>query len=234
MDVFFTAALLAICLAGLVGFLRWRFAYLFQPPLRIGLERAGDDLPGFAESYWTDLQARGFDRLGAWRIKEMPGVALVAFTQTFQKVTAVVYRHPVVGVFADVYSENDEGESLTMTSAPTGQALDQPPGRPKLFDRSLTIGRMYDLLLKQRPRGPYKLIDGSNFAHEFERAYTLEMAWRAARGGVTEEEVRRTADTMGIRSDETIRKATQKLQKQSDQSSEELQADTSESDRWPG
>jgi hypothetical protein len=55
-------------------------------------------------------------------------------------------------------------------------------------------------------------LDPGNFASKFETAYAEDMDWRARRGGVTKEEVRRQAAEDGKPySEEVIHEATSQL-----------------------
>lgn len=195
--------------------IRRKLAPLLNPPVHISLEpvteprRRQPQVDEMARA----LQMQGFDEIGTWRVPEIPGLVLTGFTQKFQVVCSVVYEHPLVGVFVDAFSENEDGRSLTVTNAPAGGALDAPPNRDKIVNKEWGVDDVYDVLLRQRPSGPHRRIDERNFVEEFERAYALEMEWRVNRG-LSEEEVRRTADGMGGASDRNIRKATEKLNQQ--------------------
>jgi hypothetical protein len=189
---------------------------LFKTPLRVHLV---ETTPSANQSTTTrhireQLASLGFEEIGKFKIAEMPGVVLTAFQQPYQSVCAVLYKHPLVGHFADVFSLNEEGRSLTVTNAPVGHELDQPPQHQKIFQKQAAIQDMYDRLLKSRPAGPHKRIDASNFVDEFQSAYAREMDWRASRGGVTPDEVRRTAEEMGITSQALIDKSYRELQQE--------------------
>jgi hypothetical protein len=193
-----------------------KLAPLLNPPTRISLEPVTETRrrDPAADQMAHALQMQGFDEMGTWRVPEIPGLVLTGFTQKFQVVCSVVYEHPLVGVFADAFSENEDGVSLTVTNAPAGGELDTPPNRDKIVNKEWSVDEIYDVLLRQRPRGPHRRIDERNFVEEFERAYALEMDWRVNRG-VSEDEVRRTAANMGGGfSDRNIRKATEKLNQQ--------------------
>jgi hypothetical protein len=123
-----------------------------------------------------------------------------------------VYEHPIAGVFVDFFTVNEDDQSLTVSNAPAGEELDTPPGHEKLVEKNLALGDMYDLLLRKRPRGRYRRFDAKNFPEEFARAYAKEMDWRMERGGVTEDEVRRSAAAAGVASEEKIQQTTRKLQ----------------------
>jgi hypothetical protein len=114
-----------------------------------------------------------------------------------------------------MFSKTEDDRSLTVTTAPAGQELDQPAGHEKIFDTSLSIAQMCDLVLRRRPQGAFEKWNVANFAAKFEAAYAKEMDWRRSRGGVTREEVRRVAEATGHRLTEAqISEATRKIQEQ--------------------
>jgi hypothetical protein len=210
-----------LLLGGAIRILSVKCGLLLKPPLRIQLVPVDDAAEGrFAESHRRELEFLGFNPIGTYRVREMPGVTLVAFMQSFKAVCAVVYRHPLAGVFIDMCSITEEDRGLTVTNAPAGGNLDQPPGREKTFEPKAPLRRLYDRLLADRPAGPYRRLDASNFVREFEAEYEREMAWRQGRGGVTEDEVRREAHALGIHSESTIQQATRNLRKQYRETSE--------------
>ena len=215
MELLFIILGLAFLLAMGAALIKRKLAPLLNPPVRIKLEPVTEERrrrPRVDEMARA-LEMQGFDEIGTWRVSEIPGLVLTAFTQKFQVVCSVVYEHPLVGVFVDVFSENEEGVSLTVTNAPAGGEMDTPPNRDKVVNKGWGVDEVYDVLLRQRPPGPHRRIDERNFVEEFERAYALEMEWRAGRG-VSEEEVRRTAEAMGEVSERSIRKTTEKLNRQ--------------------
>jgi len=165
--------------------------------------------------YARDLEARGFTRIGTFRPEPMRGIILTAFVQPHDSLCTIVYTHSVLGGFVDVVARSESGRSFTVTSAPAGQQLDQRDGHEKLFDREMAIGRMIDTTREKRPAGALVSWTSGNFARLFETAYAEEMEWRAGRGGVTSEEVRRTAEAMGGKySERDIQEATHRLQRQ--------------------
>jgi len=174
------------------------------------------------ERHWPLLESLGFESIGTYRVPEIRGLVITAFAQNFQGVCSVLYEHPLAGTFADMFALNENDESLTVSSAPAGEELDQPPGHEKIIDSSLELREMYDLTLNRRPEGPFKRFTSENFAGEFEKAYAKEMDWRINRGGVTEEEVRRSAEKIGITSEKNIQKATEQLQQEYAEKKEEL------------
>jgi hypothetical protein len=215
MKVLIIVGAIVIGLAAVVWYLVRKFNRLLNPPLRVHLvpeitkpRRSKKEI----ERFKLELESHGFDEIGTFRITEIPGLVVVGFSQLHMNVCAVVYDHPLVGCFLDVYSEDEFGNSLTVSNAPAGGELDQPPGREKVIDKTLTAPDMYDLLLRDRPAGPHKRFDSANFVDEYQAAYAREMDWRVNRGGVTDDEVRRSAEAIGVESEKAILRTAEKLQ----------------------
>lgn len=187
------------------------------PPPRIhlaGTTPAGKHAANVAR-HAKELEACGFRRLGSYRVNPIKGLQLTAWGHPRESLVAVVYTHPMAGSFVDVCSKAESGRAFTATTAPTGGQLDQKPGHEKVFDKSLSIRQLFDLALERRPEGPWQEWNAGNFAPKFEKAYAEEMDWRAGRGGVTSDEVRRTAREMGGNfSEGDLQRATHKIQKQ--------------------
>lgn len=217
MKIFVVVAAIIVAVAAGIWRLTRKFFAILNPPLRVHLvpdPSNGGFMKKALEQHGPELEVRGFEPIGAFRVSEIPGLVMTAYAQPFQNVCAVVYHHPLVGGFVDLFSENEREQGLTVSNAPAGEELDQPPGHEKVIDKTMTIPDMYDYLLNHRPSGPHKRIDAGNFVGEFQAAYAKEMDWRIKRGGVTEEEVRRSADVIGVTSGKAIQRTAQKLQQQ--------------------
>lgn len=169
-----------------------------------------------------ELDACGMKRIGTYRVDPL-NVVCTAFVNPAESICTLVYHHPAVGCFVDVVSKNTAGCTFTATNAPGGGTLDQREGHEKVFDKTLTISAMFEMVKARRPEGPWETWSVENFAQKFETAYAEEMAWRAKRGGVTGDEVRRTAQATGKKySEEQIQKATRDLQEQYAESHRDL------------
>ena len=210
------AAILTALAVGIWLFIR-KLSGLLNPPLRVHVvaDASGDGYMKRAiQKYGQDLDAQGFEEIGTFRTPEISGLVMTAYTQPYQSVCAVVYNHPLAGCFVEIFSQNERGQSFSVSNAPADEEPDQPPGHEKVIDKTMTVVDMYDHLLNHRPSGPHKQIDATNFAEEFEAAYAKEMDWRANRGGVTEEEVRRSAEAIGVTSEKAIQRTAKELQEE--------------------
>lgn len=194
-----------------------QFLRAMVPPPRIHLEptRAVGNHARDVKRYERELVAAGFTRIGTYRVDPMRGVVLTSFALSRESLCAVVYTHPVVGNFVDVICQSEAGQTFTATTAPAGKELDQREGHEKVFDRAMTVPRLIETVLQRRPHGPLVNFGPGNFTRLFEDAYAKEMDWRAGRGGVTSDEVRRTAEAMGGKySEQDVQEATRRLQRQ--------------------
>jgi hypothetical protein len=173
--------------------------------------------------YTRDLESRGFISLGTYRVDPMRGVVLTGFTHVGESLCAVVYTHVIAGTFIDVVSKNEAGHSFTVTTAPAGKELDQPQGHEKVFDPQMPVDRMIETALQRRPPAPYVSWTTESFPRKFEEAYAQETDWRAGRGGVTADEVRRTAGTMcGTLSEKDVQEGTRRLHRKYAESRRDL------------
>lgn len=187
------------------------------PPPRIHLAptQAGGRHAGAVAKYGKELEGCGFRKIGTYRPDPMKGIVLTAFGNPRESLCAIVYTHQVAGSFVDVVAKSESGRTFTATTAPAGQELDHREGHEKVYDKSMSVAAMVDLVLKRRPEGPWASWAHGNFVSQFEKAYADEMDWRAGRGGVTSDEVRRVAEAGGHKvSEGDILKATHKIQKE--------------------
>ncbi len=160
------------------------------------------------------IEACGFHRLGAYKVEPVRGLYLTAFAHPGESLCAVVYTHAIAGSFVDMIAKSESGRTFTATTATMGQQLDQREGHEKVFDTTLTMPAMYELVLRRRPPGPWEQWTTANFVTKFEDAYAKEMDWRASRGGVTPDEVRRFAQSSGRKMSEgDILRTTRRLQR---------------------
>ena len=231
--VLIVSGVVFVAAVGLRHLLR-RVSGFLKPPLRIHLVPARPrGFHGKGAQYREGLEAKGFAHIGTYRVAQIRGLVLSAYVEDTLGVGAVVYDHPLAGSFVDMYVENERGRSVTVSNAPAGEELDAPPGREKVIDKTFGLDEIYDRILRERPAGPYRRIDAGNFVETFQAAYAREMDWRTRRGGPTAEEVRRSAQGMGIASDRLIAKATETLRQQTAEQQRMFPCEIDEKGRCP-
>lgn len=147
------------------------------------------------------LSAHGFDSAGEYSIKEMHGVRLAAFVKPSDAFVAVAYEHSEAGFWVDLIQRYRDGTSLTVTSAPMGHELDQPPELRKLYHAGMPADELYERFRSECDGRPALAIGATGFVGAFERAYADEMQWRR-KHGVTAAEVGRIAEGMEDDEDE--------------------------------
>lgn len=206
----------AVVLFVIVRKVRQFLAAMVPPPrIHLALTKLAGKHAQDVKLKGRELEANGFTRIGTYRADPMRGLLLTAYSHAGHALCAVVYTHPLAGSFVDMVAKNEAGRSLTVTTAPAGKELDQREGHEKVFDRDLSVKAMIETALRRRPPAPHVSWGPGNFVAKFEEAYAQEMDWRAGRGGVTRDEVRRAADATGRKySEHDVQAATRKLQRQ--------------------
>ncbi len=141
----------------------------------------------------------GFEWIGLYGADELYGLWFEAYVHPAEQLYGVVYDHAEAGVFADLVVRYVDGESLTVSSAPTGEELDAPPGHAKLYLAGEPPAGLYRRLMADigdRERKPALAL---RFTDDFEHAWAEEMDWRNLRGFSTDDEIRRTLAKSGER-----------------------------------
>lgn len=173
---------------------------ILQPPT-IRLEPSTTiawEEPETIEQGRSTLSGLGYHDAGQFVIAGITGLKLWAFVNPSEPAYAVLYEHPVVGCWVDLVTRYQDGTSITYSSAPQGGELDQPPGHGKEFYPEAEIEELHQRFLEGRPQKPTRTHTATQFTEVFEQAYAEEMAWRNARGGPTEREIRAIAERTEI------------------------------------
>lgn len=161
-----------------------------------------------------NFQKHGFELTGNYDCPEMPGVKIAGFVKPSEHLIAVIYDHPIAGIWEDICVEYNDGESLTVSNAPMGQEMDHMPGTTKVYMKGSALEEMLSKILAEKKNKGRKSITRETFSSSVEEAYKKEMKWRMERGGPTALEVKRVADEMGVPLDNAKMQAkTQQLQK---------------------
>ncbi|MCX5661929.1 MAG: hypothetical protein NTW19_19800 [Planctomycetota bacterium] len=165
----------------------------------------------------------GFEPIGYFTVDEMPDIKLQAFIHRGENLWGVLYEHAKVGVWVDLVARYQDGGSVTLSNSPHGGVMDPRPGHDKIHDKEAEPAELFAKWQGLADRPAVQPIEPADFQPSFEKAYTDEMAWRAARGGPTPEEIRRAGEASGKEySEETIAAAGKLLTGRSRETLEEL------------
>lgn len=172
---------------------------------------------GKVQSTLEPLKRLGFVPVGNFEVKETPGLQLVALTHPAHQAYAVVYEHPVAGVWADIYSRYAEGQPLkgctySNMHHPGSNQVDVQPNRKSVKVPNLEIDALFQRFIHERPAYELEPVQPERFVELFESAYADEMEWRKSRGGTTAGEIRRVAAASGRQiDDDTVAEVQRRL-----------------------
>jgi hypothetical protein len=206
----------AVVIAGYFGF-RFLKNLMSRPILEINLSPI--NTPKWTDTKKiTDLvysfQQKGFESAGDYKCMEIPSLIISGFVHPSEQMAGVIYDHPIHGIWVDIFVHYTDGESLTVSNAPTGQAIDHMPHQEKFYYRGSSMNELLEKVLAERKEAGRITITKEEFVSLFEAQYQKEMRWRIDRGGPTYLEVRRVAEEMGGSTDrERLENAMHKIQR---------------------
>lgn len=168
-------------------------------PARVRLIRVvgAETLDALHERAAAVLAPLDFQPAGVFEIAEVPGVRLSAWTSTTKGMHAAFCLHPQAGEWVDFVTIYQDGTTDTRTNAPMGAEIATPPGHTRSYRVGADVIELYQWALGARPRKPTRALTAENLVSDFETLYANEMAWREARGPVTEDEVRAMLAAIG-------------------------------------
>jgi hypothetical protein len=181
-------------------------ATMAPAPRRVRLQITHDsewDDPDTATDACLLFRAAGFDEVGTFCSYDIDGLSLAAWVHVEHRLSGVVYEHPQAGIFSDVVAFFEDRGSVTVSNAPDSARMDEPPEHPKIIESSLEVGELIERAQAESAGRELRAISADTFKGDFERAYAEGMDWRNARGGPTEEEIRRIAAEMEEEVDES-------------------------------
>lgn len=140
------------------------------------------------------LSKAGWRRLGAFTADAFPGLRLRGFSDG--TAYAVLYTLPGIGEWVDIVCKKDESD-VTFSNAPQGAELEHPPWTKKHYMQDATLETVLAAYTDLRRIGGLRPLRENEFQSEFESAFQREQEWRLAKGGVSEDEVKRIIASMG-------------------------------------
>jgi hypothetical protein len=175
------------------------------PPCRVNPEPEPSPqwrTPGKVQQFANEFQALGFEEIGAFTIREMQGLQMLAFVHPGERLYGIIYDHKKIPPSFDMACKFDEQTGLTASSSKMGRTLDKRPGNPILWVGDERVAVVLEAL-KKEPQPPVRLpVSAEGFLPHFKRAYAEGMNWRMKKGGVSRDEIRRQAESKGKHLDE--------------------------------
>lgn len=145
-----------------------------------------------AQKIENELIDLGFTPDKTYNVVEMEGMQLKAFFKT--PFTAILYTHPVAGLWVDMGAETENGIEYTVSNVPMGGEMDTPPHAKKYWHKEFTPAELYTKLKEVIGSEPIKALDASTFRDYFENVYKKEMQWKNKNGGIGFEEFMRVIE----------------------------------------
>ena len=127
------------------------------------------------------LFSKGFQEGGLFAIREMPGVSVRFLVKSAECVVAAIYIHPKAGVWLDLVTYYQNGNTSTFSSN-QGQGLDPRPGHPVVYAYGVSATALYAKTVAERPKGVFRPVMAEDISGLFERSYADTMAWRKNKG----------------------------------------------------
>ena len=144
--------------------------------------------PDEVQKYELPLRTKGFQPVGVWRVKELPGVVVALMVDEPHAILACVYEHPVAGIWCELVVRSNDGSVLCVSSSkPTG--LDAMPGHTRLHRRGASAEALLVALAQRSESSPRIPIHAAQARERFEAAWAEHTAWRRTKGISTAEVV---------------------------------------------
>jgi len=139
-----------------------------------------------------ELISLGFTASKAYDVVGIEDMELKAFL--YAPYIAVMYHHPVVGVWIDIVATLESAYDYTVSNAPMGGEMDSPPHTEKYFIKEASALELFDkikLLVGTESCKDLSLVD---FREYFEEEYKKETRWKNKNGGISYEEFLRVVE----------------------------------------
>jgi hypothetical protein len=160
------------------------------------------DNPGWSDTWkmadLVDSMLRnGFEAAGSYSCSEIPSLIISGYVRPSERITGVIYDHPVTGIWVDFCVQYADGGSLTVSNAPAGHEMDHMPQQAKIYLRGSSVDELLQKLFAERKKTERTSITKEEFPSYFEEHYKKEMKWRIDRGGPTSAEIMRVGNAIG-------------------------------------
>lgn len=163
------------------------------PPYRLELESVEEpphnpEALAEAEDY---LRSQGFESAGRFQMPGSAEIMITVLAAAEQDAVALLYDVKDKGVRADIAAEYVDDRHVLFTSNPEDH-LEKPDNHVVHRLKERGVEELYQAFLAERPDDPRRPVTVATAVDVLKASYDAEMAWRARRGGYTDEEIRLT------------------------------------------
>ena len=142
-----------------------------------------------AEALNKALRSLGFVRDKTYDVIELTGVKLLAYFK--DGTSAILYTHPVAGLFVDFVYLGAEGENITVSNVMSGSEIDKRPDCKKIYLPEAGVDELWQRMKTECEGLSESDINPENFREFFEAECQKDAAFIANKGGVTRAEFMR-------------------------------------------
>lgn len=136
-----------------------------------------------AKSIIDDFTSKGFEAGKSYVIHELNDLLLHSlFLGDF---AAVVVKHPVEGIWSEVFYRRDNGQLFMATNSLIGNELFSHDDNIKFYERNAAPIGLYNLLKTETTNMFANSITDENFKEVIEEYYRREICWKNNKGGIT-------------------------------------------------
>jgi hypothetical protein len=168
------------------------------PPFRVTLAPVPAvewEGPDEVEEFAAPLRAAQFVDAGTFIV--VPANFRVAgFCLPQERAYAVICEHPQAGCWMELVSYYEDGSSVTYSTL-QDTLLDRSEHKVIRFLEGFGAEELLRTFLRERPRKTLRHVSPQQFREDFEHAYAEGTDWIIARGGPTEDEIRRICERSG-------------------------------------
>lgn len=145
------------------------------------------------------LEILGFDDAGTFEIEGLPKHRMKGMVKPSEAIVAQIYEAPGLGLFLLLFSRYRDGTRLSYSNLRRPVVAADRPGYDEVRLKGLDPTHLYLRFVNERRQGPMRPLSASEFAREVESQYEDKVAWLAARGGFSYDELRSIRLRFGMR-----------------------------------
>lgn len=138
---------------------------------------------GKAKSIIDDFTSAGFKSEKSYVVPELNNLQLHSLF--YQGFAAVVVKHPVEGIWSEIFYRRDNGQFLIATNSLIGNEQYSHDDNIKFYDRSATPIGLFNLLKLETANMFANPVSDENFKEVMEEYYRREICWKNNKGGIT-------------------------------------------------